>query len=221
MRSKEEIRSQIVKQGLLPLFYHDSYDVSLAVTKTMIHAGLQVLEYTNRGERSLDNFIALKQVINREFPHFILGIGTIKTIDEAHKFMEAGADFVVSPIVDWQIGKFVTNHNLLWIPGAMTPSEIASAQKISTFSIIKIFPANVVGPQFIKSVTDIFPGQLFIPTGGVELTLDSITDWFGAGVCAIGLGSKLVTREVLQNGDYQALHENITRVLTFIKEARS
>lgn len=180
-----------------------------------------MLEYTNRGYKALHNFIRLKQVISSEFPDFILGIGTIKTIDEAQRFIKAGADFVVSPIVDLEVGTYVSENDLFWIPGAMTPSDIACAQKVSKSSIIKIFPANVVKCQFIQSVKDIFPGQLFMPTGGVELTLQSITSWFNAGVCAIGLGSKLFTKQVLQNGDYKALDQNIKLCLTLIEQARS
>lgn len=205
---------------MLPLFYHDSFEISLEATRTMIHAGIKVLEYTNRGERSLDNFIRLKDAIKTEFPDFILGIGTVKTIDEALEFTEAGADFIVSPIVDAEVGKYVADKGLLWIPGAMTPSEIAMAQKTSRSTIIKIFPANIVGRGFIEAVKDIFPGQLFMPTGGVDLTFENISAWFNAGVCAVGLGSKLISKKILQNGDYKSLYENTKLGLTLIERAR-
>lgn len=104
-----------------------------------------------------------------------MGIGTIKTGEASEQFIELGADFIVSPIIDEKVYKSTLKEGLLWIPGAMTPTEIHSAQQFEA-KIIKIFPANILRPEFISSIRDIFPGQLFIPTGGVEILKENINN---------------------------------------------
>lgn len=93
---------------------------------------------------------------------------------------------------------------LLWIPGCMTPTEIFLAQE-NQAALIKLFPANILGEAFLTSIKELFPGQLFIPTGGVELTKENLTGWFKAGVSAVGLGSKLISKKVMEEKLYAEL----------------
>jgi 2-dehydro-3-deoxyphosphogluconate aldolase/(4S)-4-hydroxy-2-oxoglutarate aldolase len=98
----------------------------------------------------------------------------------------------------------------------MTPSEIYTAQKNGA-DLIKIFPANILGPAFISSVKELFPGQLFIPTGGVELNADNISAWFHAGVCAVGMGSKLISKDVLEKKLYDQLYEDTVKAIELVQ----
>ena len=178
MSKKDIVLDAILKQGTLPLFFYKDPEVSLQITRALYKAGIRVFEYTNRGAAALENFKVLKQALaNGEMPGLELGIGTIKSVQEAEAFIAAGADFIVSPIVNPEVGKLAAQHNLLWIPGCMTPTEIYTAQQ-NNAALIKIFPANILGPEFVSSIRDLFAGQLFMPTGGVDLSHDSISTWF-------------------------------------------
>ncbi|QTE38753.1 bifunctional 4-hydroxy-2-oxoglutarate aldolase/2-dehydro-3-deoxy-phosphogluconate aldolase [Mucilaginibacter gossypii] len=217
MSKKNIVLDAILKQGTLPLFFYKDPEVSLQITRTLYKAGIRVFEYTNRGAAALENFKVLKQALaNGEMPGLELGIGTIKSVQEAEAFIAAGADFIVSPIVNPEVGKLAAQHNLLWIPGCMTPTEIYTAQQ-NAAALIKIFPANILGPEFVSSIRDLFAGQLFIPTGGVDLNHDSISTWFKAGVCAVGMGSKLISKSVLENQEYDKLYNDTLKLLEIVQ----
>ncbi|GGA94140.1 MULTISPECIES: bifunctional 4-hydroxy-2-oxoglutarate aldolase/2-dehydro-3-deoxy-phosphogluconate aldolase [Mucilaginibacter] len=217
MSKKDIVLDAILKQGTLPLFFYKDPEVSLQITRTLYKAGIRVFEYTNRGAAALENFKVLKQALaNGEMPGLELGIGTIKSLQEAEAFIAAGADFIVSPIVNPEVGKLAAQHNLLWIPGCMTPTEIYTAQQ-NEAALIKIFPANILGPEFVSSIRDLFAGQLFIPTGGVDLNHDSISTWFKAGVCAVGMGSKLISKSVLENREYDKLYNDTLKLLEIVQ----
>lgn len=204
---------------MLPLYYTDSLSDSLEVAKTLYKAGIRAIEYTNRGAHALANFTELKKAAVAGMPGLWMGIGTVKTVADARSFMDAGADFMVSPIVNPAVAALAEKEDMLWIPGCMTPTEINLAQEHRA-ALIKIFPANILGPEFLSSIRDLFQGQLFMPTGGVELDLDNIRSWFKAGVCAVGMGSKLITKDVLKNKDYEGLYKNTLKALELVREGR-
>jgi 2-dehydro-3-deoxyphosphogluconate aldolase/(4S)-4-hydroxy-2-oxoglutarate aldolase len=219
MSKKEIVLDAILTQGTLPLFFYEDADVSLEITRTLYKAGVRVFEYTNRGAAALANFKVLKKAQQDEMPDLYLGIGTIKTGAEAAAFISAGADFIVSPIVNPEVEKIASQHKLLWIPGCMTPTEIHTAQQHGA-ALIKIFPANILGPEFVSSIRDLFSGQLFIPTGGVELNIDNISTWFRAGVCAVGMGSKLISKSVLENRLYSQLYNDTIKLLEMVQTCK-
>jgi 2-dehydro-3-deoxyphosphogluconate aldolase/(4S)-4-hydroxy-2-oxoglutarate aldolase len=211
---------QLLDQSLLPLFYWPDPAVCLQVLKSLYNAGVRVVEFTNRGEKALENFRYLKAETSKQFPDLFLGTGTIKSAAEAKAFLDAGADFLVSPVVLPEVAEVAKAAGKMWVPGCMTPTEILLAQSLGA-PLIKIFPANIVGPAFISSVRELFPGQLFIPTGGVERNKENLTTWFKSGVCAVGLGSKLITAAVLENGEYDTLQQNTASLLKSIKEVKA
>lgn len=219
LKNKQSILQQILEQGMLPLFYTDSPKVSVEVVRTLYKAGVRVFEYTNRGAAALENFKLLKKTMLEEGPDLSLGIGTIKSTQEAHDFIAAGADFIVSPIVNPQVAAICNSRDMLWVPGCMTPTEIFTAQQ-NQAALIKIFPANVVGTEFVSSIRELFPGQLFMPTGGVELNKENISSWFKAGVCAVGMGSKLISKTVLEKEQYDVLHKCTVEALNLVKVSR-
>jgi len=216
MTNKDVVLDAIIAQGMLPLFFYEDADVSLDVIRTLYRAGVRVIEYTNRGKEALRNFGIIKKAIKAEMPGLYLGIGTVKTGLEAQSFVDAGTDFIVSPIIDSEVALVATSYKLLWIPGCMTPTEIHIAQQYKA-PLVKIFPANILGPAFISSIRDLFPGQLFIPTGGVELEAENITEWFRAGVCAVGMGSKLISRDILDERLYDELYNNTVKALELVQ----
>ncbi|MGY0041147.1 bifunctional 4-hydroxy-2-oxoglutarate aldolase/2-dehydro-3-deoxy-phosphogluconate aldolase [Pedobacter sp. NJ-S-72] len=204
MKTKESSLKAITDQGLLPLFFYEDAEVSLEIIRTLYKSGIRVLEYTNRGPAALGNFRSLIHVVETEMKDLHLGIGTIKNTTEAREFIKAGAHFIVCPVVDAEVGEIAHDAGLLWIPGCFTPTEINIAHQLKA-GIIKLFPANVLGPVYLSSVKEVFPEQLFIPTGGVEIEEENMKYWFKSGVCAVGMGSKLVSKDILENKDYNEL----------------
>ena len=216
MSDKKVILQSILAQGILPLFYWESPSVCLKVMQTLYRAGVRAIEYTNRGTAALDNFTMLKKTLATEAPDLYLGIGTIKSKAEAEAFVKAGADFIVAPIINPEVGEVAAKAGLLWIPGCMTPTEIYKAQEQQA-AVIKIFPANILGPEFVSSIRELFQGQRFIPTGGVEIEESNIRSWIKAGVCAVGLGSKLISKDILLHENYDLLYQQTTKALTIAR----
>ncbi|MFD0792143.1 bifunctional 4-hydroxy-2-oxoglutarate aldolase/2-dehydro-3-deoxy-phosphogluconate aldolase [Mucilaginibacter litoreus] len=220
MKTKQHITDSIISQGMLPLFFHADTQVSLDVVRALYRAGIRVIEYTNRGEAALENFKALKQLQQTELTDLLLGIGTIKTLQQANDYVAAGADFIISPIVNPQVAQAAAENGLMWIPGCMTPTEIHQATEYGA-SFVKLFPANVLGPGFVSAVKELFFGIKMMPTGGVDMDAQNIASWFTAGVAAVGMGSKLITRNVLDNKDYNQLYTDTLLTLQLVKQARN
>ena len=220
MNRREKTLELIKNQAMLPLFYHDSSETSIQLLKALYLGGGRLIEYTNRGSNALENFAQLRKVIDNELPGMELGIGTIRTVQEAEAFISAGADFIVCPVINKEIADVAHKHNMLWIPGCMTPTEIDMAEK-SGAALVKIFPGNILGPSYISAVKDIFQKLLFMPTGGVEPTISNLEAWFKAGVCAVGMGRKLINNEIMNGGHYSLLEENTRKTLTIINTLKN
>lgn len=220
MRDKQTILQGIMQQGMLPLYYHDDADVCRQVAQALYKAGIRAIEFTNRGGAALENFKVLKAAAQTEMPGLALGIGTVKWEAEAKAFIDAGADFVVAPIINPQVAEVVNQAGLLFVPGCMTPTEIAVAQQYNAL-LIKLFPGSLLKPDFVNAVKELFPGQLFMPTGGIELNKENLTAWFKAGVCAVGIGSRLISKAVLQQSLYDDLYKNTVAALAMVREAKN
>lgn len=219
MKAKQEVLDAIINQGMLPLFFYEDAEVSLEVVRTLYRAGVRVMEYTNRAKEAFENFKILKAAVDKEMPDFYFGAGTIKTREDAMRYTQTGADLIVAPTINPEVGKAVNDLGGLWIPGCMTPTEIHLAQENGA-ALVKIFPANVLGPGFVSAVSDVFRGQLFMPTGGVELNQENISNWFKAGVCAVGMGSKLISKQVLQGKLYDQLYADTVKALELVRSSR-
>lgn len=204
MNKKDTALQALLRQRLLPLYYHDSGEVSVRILQALYNGGVRILEYTNRGDAALENFKALRKAVNEGMPGLQLGIGTVKSVRQAKDYMNAGADFIVCPSTSADVGEAVQGAGLLWIPGCMTPTEIAVAENADA-SLVKIFPGNLLGPSYITAIKDIFPGMKFIVTGGVEAEEKNLRGWFDAGVVGVGMGSKLITKALLAAEDYEGL----------------
>lgn len=201
---KSSIQQLIFSQKILPLFYTDDEQVSINIFKALYEAGIRTVEYTNRGESALNNFKTLKRICEDELTEMQLGIGTIKTSDEAKAFVDAGADYLISPGIVKAAFEVADEHGILYIPGCMTATELIEAESLGA-TLIKIFPGNVLGPGFISAVKELFPRLRFVVTGGVEPEEANLTNWFKAGVAAVGMGSKLITKEILESKNYTKL----------------
>jgi 2-dehydro-3-deoxyphosphogluconate aldolase / (4S)-4-hydroxy-2-oxoglutarate aldolase len=219
MKNQQDILNQIQQQKMLPLYFHKDATVSIDILKALYAAGIKAVEYTNRGVEAVENFKALRKVVNESMPGMLLGIGTVKTIEDAQQFISAGADFIISPVVFPPVAKVVQDAGLLWIPGCLTPTEVFTAE-MNGAKMVKIFPGSVVGPSYIAAIKELFPGVLFMPTGGVDTTAENIKEWFDAGVVAVGMGSKLISKSVLQNKEYDKLTQQTKGVLEILNNIK-
>jgi 2-dehydro-3-deoxyphosphogluconate aldolase / (4S)-4-hydroxy-2-oxoglutarate aldolase len=206
----------IIQQGMLPLYFNADETVSVDVLKTIYRAGVKVVEYTNRGEAALKNFTKLIQIRNAEMPDLMIGVGTIKNLAQAESYMNVGADFLVSPGFVKKVAAYAVKNDIFYAPGCMTPSEIIAAENAGV-KFIKLFPGDMLGPKFLSGIKDIFPNLLFMPTGGVDTTAESIGGWFKAGVCAVGMGSKLISKDLMAAKDYATIEKTTREVLALIK----
>lgn len=214
MHSIDKVSQHILSSKLIPLFYENDVEVVIDVVKALYAGGIRTIEFTHRGVNALENFKALV-ALKSQMPDLYLGIGTIKNEEDAKKYIDAGADFLISPVFDASVADIAYLHKVLWIPGCMTPTEIHHAQ-VAGCNIIKLFPGNVLGPGFIEAIKPLFSDIHFLVTGGVDATEQSIMSWLKAGAAGVGLGSKLITKNVLTNKQYDIL-TNTTRTLLSIE----
>ncbi len=219
MDKKTEILKLILEQGILPLYFTKDSEVSVNVLKALYSAGIRAVEYTNRGEAALQNFVKMREVCDTELLGMYLGIGTIKDGKTAKTFIDAGADFIISPGLVKSVAKAADKNSMLWVPGCMTPSEIIRAETLGA-KVIKLFPGNILGTAFLSAVKEIFPNLLFMPTGGVDLDKENIAGWFKAGVCAVGMGSKLISKQLLEQKDYGKIEELTKQAMEIVKSVK-
>jgi 2-dehydro-3-deoxyphosphogluconate aldolase/(4S)-4-hydroxy-2-oxoglutarate aldolase len=219
MDKKATLLKLIPEQGILPLYFNKDAEVSVNILHALYKAGIRTVEYTNRGEAALKNFAKLREVCDKELSGMYLGIGTIKDAASAQAFIDAGADYIISPGLVEDVIPVANKHNMLWVPGCMTPSEIIKAEQLGA-RVVKLFPGNILGPGFLSAIKELFPNLLFMPTGGVELSKDNIAGWFKAGVCAVGMGSKLISKDVMEGKKYDELTASVKEALEIVASCR-
>lgn len=220
MEKKDTILGLIPQQGILPLYFYKDTTVSIEVLKALYAAGIRAVEYTNRGEAALQNFKEMRKVCDTELKGMYLGIGTIKNGEMARTFIDAGTDYIICPGLIESVAAVADQNKMLWVPGCMTPTEIIRAETLGA-NMIKLFPGNILGPGFMSAIKELFPNLLFMPTGGVELDKDNISGWLKAGCCAVGMGSKLITKQLLETKDYAAITKGTEAALAIIKSLKS
>ena len=209
----------MVAQGILPLYFNSSEEVSLEVLRSIYRAGIKAVEYTNRGDAALANFKKMVTLRNAEMTGMLLGVGTIKNMQHAKDYLAAGADFLVSPGYVPDVAAYCVANDIFYAPGCMTPSEIIAAENAG-IKFIKLFPGNLLGPEFLSGIKDIFPKLLFMPTGGVDTTKENIEAWYKAGVCAVGMGSKLISKKLMEAKDYATIESESKKVLELIQSIK-
>jgi 2-dehydro-3-deoxyphosphogluconate aldolase/(4S)-4-hydroxy-2-oxoglutarate aldolase len=220
MSTIQKVSDAIVQQGMLPLYFNEDESITIDVLRAIYRAGIKAVEYTSRGESALSNFTKMVEVRNAEMPDLLLGIGTIKNLQQAEDYFAVGADFFISPGFVPEVGAFLKSKGILYSPGCMTPTEIIEAENAG-IHFIKLFPGNMLGPDFLSSIKDIFPKLLFMPTGGVDTTKENIGGWFKAGVSAVGMGSKLISKKLMEDKDYATIETETKSVLSLIQSIKT
>lgn len=199
---------------VIPVYYNEDVQTCIEVLKATYAGGIRVFEFTNRGQNAPENFKALLAYRNEHLKDMKLGIGTIKTVAQAERYIDLGADFIVSPIVKADLASVTAANNILWIPGCMTPTEISLAEELGA-PLVKLFPGDTLGVGFLKAIKPLFPNLKFMPTGGVDVNRDNIDSWLNAGVTALGFGSKLF-QQPDQARDYNWLTERCQLLIDMV-----
>ena len=216
--SSEAICGAMKSSGLVPLFTHDDPSVAIKVVEAAYQGGVRVFEFTNRRKNAYDVFVEMLRYFEK-YPDLMLGIGTIMDGDTTKKFIDAGADFIVSPILKLEMSKVCAHHDVPWLPGCATLTEIVTAKEHGA-KVIKVFPGSVLGPAFVSAIMPVVPDLQLMITGGVEPNEPNLTSWFRAGATCVGLGSQLFTREILETENWTKLQQTVADSLAIIKKIR-
>jgi 2-dehydro-3-deoxyphosphogluconate aldolase/(4S)-4-hydroxy-2-oxoglutarate aldolase len=219
--SRIEVINAIYDLGLVPVFYNDDLDTAKKIVNACADGGARVIEFTNRGDYAYKTLSELVSYFAEQRSEVILGVGSVIDGPTAALYINGGANFVVGPILNPKVAEVCNRRKIAYSPGCATASEISDAEALGV-EIVKIFPGGLVGgPAFVKAIKGPMPWTRIMPTGGVDTTRDSIRSWIQAGAACLGIGSKLVTTELVAKGDWQGLTEKVAECLSLIREARS
>ncbi len=215
----EQLLEKINLAPIVPVFSHTDKANALAVVKACYDGGITVFEFTNRNEQATEVFEYLLSQ-REQFPGLALGIGTIMDEKQAQQFIDLGADFIVSPILDQKVAELCAKNNISWTPGCGTLTEIIQGQRWGA-TLIKVFPADVMGPKFIAGVKGPCPNLNLMPTGGVTPDEEELKIWFRSGVVCVGMGSQLMDKQLISSGNFKELSFKIKEVVSFVKKLKS
>jgi 2-dehydro-3-deoxyphosphogluconate aldolase/(4S)-4-hydroxy-2-oxoglutarate aldolase len=218
--SRVDVILKMREAGIVPVFYHKDPEVCRNVIKSCFAGGIQVFEFTNRGDYAHELFSDLNKWAEKEVPEMVMGAGSVVDAGTASIYIQLGANFIVSPVLNQDMAKVCNRRKILWSPGCGSLSEINYAEELGA-EIVKIFPGSSVGgPEFVKAIKGPCPWTSIMPTGGVEPTKDNLKDWFNAGVTCVGIGSNLITKELIKNRDWEGLTNRVTEAVKIVREVR-
>jgi 2-dehydro-3-deoxyphosphogluconate aldolase/(4S)-4-hydroxy-2-oxoglutarate aldolase len=213
--------AQTMKQnGMVPVFFHKDIEVCKKVLKACYDGGARVFEFTNRGDRAHMVFQDLIIWAEKETPEMILGVGSIVEAGTTSLYIQLGASFIVSPVLNEDMAKVCNRRKIGWSPGCGSLSEISKAEELGA-EVVKIFPGSQVGgPSFVKSVLGPCPWSSIMPTGGVSPDVENLSAWIKAGVHCVGMGSQLMIKDASGNFDYKAIEQKTKEALAIIADLR-
>lgn len=218
--SSEQALKVFEDSPFVPVFYYDDENTCLEVMKACVAGGLKIIEFTARGANAKKNFKKMLTYREANCPDVLVGIGSLFNAEQTKEFMTIGADFIVSPILDFGMGEVCLEKNMLWIPGVGTATELYRASEAGA-KLIKLFPGNVSGPGFASAVLGPMPHLKLMPTGGVKPERENLTAWFKSGVVTVGMGSQLLDKSLINAKDYKGLESKIKATIEVVKEIKS
>ena len=220
IKDRLTVLNAMMAQGVIPVFYHPDGEVCAKVIQACANGGAPCIEFTNRGDFASHVFHQVTMHFAKADPRVIMGVGSIVDAPTAGVYIANGAKFVVGPLLNAEVARVCNRRMIPYSPGCGTASEIGYAQELGC-EIVKVFPGGSVGgPEFVKSVMGPMPWTRIMPTGGVEPTEDSLRRWFDAGIVACGIGSNLITRELLEAGDYDGIERRVRDTVALINRVR-
>lgn len=216
-------RLEVVKQmhdtGLVPLYYNSDVEVCKRVLTACYNGGARLFEFTSRGDFAYEVFEGLMKYTVNELPGMILGVGSVTDASSASLYIQMGANFIITPVLREDVAIVCNRRKILWSPGCGSLSEIAKAEELGC-EIVKLFPGDVYGPKFVRGALAPQPWTSIMPTGGVSPTEESLKSWFDSGVTCVGMGSQLISKEIIESEDYQKITNLVKFSLDIIKKIR-
>lgn len=214
------VLNTMIEVGLVPVFHHGDIDTARFVVDALAKGGARAIEFTNRGDHAFEVFSELERYSQSEHPEVMLGVGSVIDDITAGTYINVGASFVVGPALDRRVAEICNRRKIAYSPGCASPTEITLAHEFGC-EIVKVFPGGLVGgPAFVKAVRGPCPWALLMPTGGVDITQDSLAGWFEAGVPCVGIGSKLVSKDLVDAADWAAIEQRTAHVIATISNLR-
>ena len=218
--SRIKVINKFYNTGLVPIFYNNDLELCKEVVEACYKGGIRVFEFTNRGDFAHEIYSPLQKYVNSNFKDLVLGVGSIFDAPTASLYMQLGANFIVSPVINKEMAYICNRRKVLWVPGCGTLSEISEAESLGA-EIVKIFPGGAVGgPGFIKAIKGPSPWTSIMPTGGVSPDRDNLSGWFNAGAKVVGMGSKLISKEILASRNFNELTKIVKETLNIINELK-
>lgn len=213
MRSNLEIRQEIMRVRLIAIIRATSSAGCTDAVMALGRAGATLVEVTLTTPGALEVLADVRTTL----PHITMGVGSVLTREDVHASANAGAEFIVTPIFRADIIAECNLLGLVVVSGAYTPTEAQSAYEAGA-DFVKIFPADVLGPRYVKAILGPLPHLQLIPTGGVDLT--NIPDFIAAGCKAVAVGGNLVSQKLLDNRDFDAIEAKARDFMHVVGTAR-
>ncbi|GLU44840.1 bifunctional 4-hydroxy-2-oxoglutarate aldolase/2-dehydro-3-deoxy-phosphogluconate aldolase [Allomuricauda sp. NBRC 101325] len=214
-----EVVQMMQKTGMVPLFYHSDPEIGKKVLKACYDGGARLMEFTARGDFAFEVFSELNKYALKELPEMIMGVGSITDGSAASLYLQMGANFVVTPSLREDIAIICNRRKVLWLPGCGSLTEINKAEELGC-ELIKLFPGDIYGPEFVKAIKGPQPWTSIMPTGGVSTDETNLRAWFDAGVTCVGMGSKLISKDVLDQKDFEGLQKKVSETIKLIEKIR-
>lgn len=218
--SRLEVAQVMKETGMVPLFFHSDIELGKQVVKACFEGGARLMEFTARGDFAHEVFGELNKYALKECPGMILGVGSVTDAAQASLYMALGANFIVTPVLREDIAVVCNRRKVLWSPGCGTLTEICRAEELGC-EIVKLFPGDIYGPKFVKGIKGPQPWTSIMPTGGVTPEESNLKGWFDAGVTCVGMGSQLISKEILASKDMEGLKAKVAEAIAIIKKVRS
>jgi len=215
-----EVAAIMKETRMVPLFYHSDIALGKKVLKACYDGGARLMEFTARGDFAFEVFSALNKFAVKELPGMILGVGSVTDAAAASLYMQMGTNFIVTPSLREDIAIACNRRKVLWSPGCGSLTEINNAEELGC-EIVKLFPGSTYGPSFVKAIKGPQPWTSIMPTGGVTTEVSNLKAWFDAGVTCVGLGSQLISKDILTNGDFDGLENTVRATLGSIIKLRN
>jgi len=201
---------------LVPLCYHSDINTLIEIVEACYRGGARVFEFTSRGDRAHKVFDALVEHCQKATPEMILGVGSVTDAAQASLYMSLGADFIVTPVLREDIALVCNRRKVMWSPGCGSLAEVCRAEELGA-ELIKLFPGSVYGPDMIKSIKGPQPWTSIMPTGGVSTDPENLKGWIDAGATCVGMGSKLISKEVVANREFDKLQSVVKETIGLLK----
>ncbi|MBO3099316.1 bifunctional 4-hydroxy-2-oxoglutarate aldolase/2-dehydro-3-deoxy-phosphogluconate aldolase [Gelidibacter pelagius] len=217
--SRIEVVNIMKETGLVPLFFSQDLELSKHILKACYDGGARLLEFTARGDFAHEIFGQMTKYAISELPGMVMGVGSITDAASASLYMALGANFIVTPVFRKDIAIVCNRRKVLWSPGCGSLTEIAQAEEMGC-EIVKLFPGDSFGAKFIKNIKGPQPWTNIMPTGGVSPNKENLKEWFDAGATCVGMGSQLITKDIVDQQNFKKLEEQVRWTIETIKSLK-